>query len=196
MVLVKKDPSVDCSWHKTISKLRQIRALFSLRSYCTACERALLVISNQTKWRPPQSSVSGLLSACMRAEHFALQLQFSGWRILLLTKLSALLAQETTKSHHYLDYIMGPPTHAACPRYSDRDVYTGQDSWAATLCHCLGHYQKAVQVYDAGLGRQHACLQYVFPSSTGGQTPLLAVMLAEEGRTCSQSLLLYLRAQT
>lgn len=127
MVLVKKGLSVE-SWHKTSSKLRQIQALFPQRSCYIAWERAAFVISNplQTKRRPPEQCQ--WISVCMHAcKHFAFQLQNSGWHIqLLLTKLSALLAQNTTKSHHYLDYIIGPPTHAACPRYKDLDVYTSQ----------------------------------------------------------------------
>jgi len=62
------------------------------------------------------------MSACMPAEHFSFSLpitDLSGWHVLLLTKARA---QETTKSNHYLDYIMGttdPCMLHACPRYSD-----------------------------------------------------------------------------
>lgn len=30
-------------------------------------------------------------------------------------------------------------------------VYISQDSGDGTLCHCLGHYPKGVQVDDAGV---------------------------------------------
>lgn len=43
-------------------------------------------------------------------------------------------------------------------------------SWYTAQQHCLGNYQKGVQVYDAALERKRACLQFEFPSSTGGQT--------------------------
>lgn len=152
-----------------VSKLRQIQALFSLCSCWIAWQSAVFVISNplQTTWRP-QSCVTESLSAWMHAEHFALQLQSSGSHVLLLTKLWALLAQETTKSHHYFDYIMGPPTHAACPSYSNWDVYMSQ-----TLVHCGTVW--VITKRSAGVccwsgERKHACLQCVFPSSTGGQT--------------------------
>lgn len=50
------------------------------------------------------------------------------------------------------------------------DVYTSQTLELVHRDTVWGHYQKGVQVYDAGLERKHACLQFVFPSSIGGQT--------------------------
>lgn len=112
----------------------------------------------------PQSSASQWIAVCCmhacRTLCFPItELSLAGWHTLVLTKLSALLAQETTKSHHYLDYIMGPPTHAACPRYWD--VYTRQpDSWVGALwCYCLGQYcQKGVQVSEVGVS--HLCASH------------------------------------
>lgn len=74
VVLVKKGLSVE-SWHKTMSKLRQIQALFLLCSCCA-------VISNplRTQWRTRAVSVDCCLHACVRAGHFAFQLQRSGWQ--------------------------------------------------------------------------------------------------------------------
>lgn len=79
----------------------------------------------------------------------------------------ALLAQETTKSHRYLDYIMGPPTHAAC---MPQILFTAARLSSRYTVSLSGSLPKGVQVYDAGLAkdRKHACLR--FPSSTGGQT--------------------------
>lgn len=66
------------------------------------------------------------------------------WQSLATASLSALLAQEATKSHHYLDYITRPPTHAACPRYS-KCISGLLLTPASGLVPCLGHYQ-GVQV--------------------------------------------------
>lgn len=76
--------------------------------------------------------------------------------------------KKTTKSHHYLDYIMGPPTHVEWLKYSNRDVYTSQ-----ALLHCSTVWvisKRSAGVRCRSGERKHACLQFVFPSSTGGQT--------------------------
>lgn len=87
-------------------------------------------------------------------------------------KPSTLLGQETTKSHNYLDYIMGPPTHATSPRLAAiLGVYTGQ---TVEVVH-----RSTVRVITegspglrccSGIKKKHACLQFVFPRSIGGQT--------------------------
>lgn len=117
---------------------------------------------------------SGLLSACMRAEHFALQLQSSGWHILLAT----LLAQDTTKSHNYLDCIIGPPTHAVCPKYCNWDVNTSQTT---ELVHCGTVW--VITNRSTGVG----CMFTVCVSQQHRWSDLLlAVMVAEGGeRTVS-----------
>lgn len=123
---------------------------------------------------------------------FAFQLQSSsGWHIPLFAKLSALLAQETTKSHHYLDYIMGPPTHAACPRYSDWDVYT---SLALELVHCGTVWvvtKEECRCIDAE--RKHAMFTVCVSQQHWWSNLLLAVMLAEGGERAGSQCFFYLQ---
>lgn len=143
---------------------------------------------------PRAEPVGCCLHACVQnSSLFACQLQNSSWHILLSKKLYALLAQETTKSHHYLDCIMGPPTHAVCPRYSDRDVYTSQTPDVV-------HYSTVWDITNRRTGvwcwsGKKACMitgwvsqQHRWPDL------LLAVMVAEGGeRAARQSLPLYLQ---
>ena len=165
-----------------------------LKACSVLCYQTLSKLKRRNPPALPVESVSGLLSSCMCAEHFAFQLQSSLRQAGMsrsfpsLTQSSqALLAQETTKSHHYLDYIMGPPTHAVCPRYSKLGCFN--TSQTLDLVHCGAVWVRTKQDYRCVCvcvwKRERACLQCVFPSSSsssgGGQTSLLAVMLSEGG---------------
>lgn len=109
---------------------------------------------------------------------------------LLLTKLSALLGQETTKITSLFGLHNGTTDPCCMPQIQQPGCLQQTDSWVGTLCHCLGHYLKAVQVYDAW--KQTACMFTVCVSQQHRWSDLLlAVMLAGEGG--EESLLLYLQ---
>lgn len=123
-----------------------------LKACSVLCYQTLSKLKRRNPPALPVESVCGLLSSCMCAEHFAFQLQSSLRQAGMsrsfpsLTQSSqALLAQETTKSHHYLDYIMGPPTHAVCPRYSKLGCFN--TSQTLDLVHCGAVWVRTKQDY-------------------------------------------------
>lgn len=87
----------------------------------------------QCLWYQGDPQSTGLLSAYTHAEHFALQLHSTGCS----QSSRQCSGLESTKSHYYLDYVRGPPTHAACPRYSKVGCLQRADPWGSTLWHCV-----------------------------------------------------------
>lgn len=114
----------------------------------------------------PGESVTGLLSSCMCAEQCFPITELSGWLACPTPSLTqssqALLAQETTKSHHYLDYIMGPPTHAACPRYSKLGCFN--TSQTLDLVHCGAVWVRTKQDYRCVSLEKRTCVFTVYVS--------------------------------
>lgn len=140
--------TIETPWHSLalVKKGLAVRGWRGLlRSCCIAwkCVALVSVISNPREARRrPHSRVSGLLSAFMRAWG-TLCFPITEIWLTLPAPHKALGTPKTTKSHHYLDYITRPPTHAACPRYSNMGCLQQPDSRVVgTLRHCLGQRQQ------------------------------------------------------
>lgn len=72
-------------------------------------------------------------------------------------------AQETTKSHHYMNCIIGPQTQILC-----LGCLQQPESWFCTLWRWLVHFQWHRCMMP--VWTESVCLQCVFPSSSGGQS--------------------------
>ena len=92
-----------------------------------------------------------------------------------------MLAQETTKSHHYLDYIMGPPTHAACPRYSRVYSSAGAGTTVAALVWVSTKQQCRCVMQDGGHVYMTVCVSQQQQQQHWWSALLLAVTEREVG---------------
>lgn len=126
VVLVEKGPFWQ-SWHKTRSTLTQTPSpvpsaliLHYLR-VCNVCNITPSLVKTLDPPHPPKKQ-------CLHAKYFAFQLQHI-WHDIPCSSQSSEQCwdkkQLKKKSHHYLNYIRGPPTHAACPRYGTNHSWVG-----------------------------------------------------------------------